>query len=165
MWFFCKGSWTCKWIISYLWDLGGEETSSCMFWLFVIEWYYFKFNKFNYVRCIRIHLFDLMTVEKMYPNIYENLFKRATKLYVTHYSWLSLFYLIRVIKYKSLFPTYSFGKLVFCLSALFVFSVCYKFDAIFISFCNIFIIIIYIAVVRYSVFLLSVITSNLNNLW
>ena len=59
----------------------------------------------------------------------------------------------------------TFPKLVFCLYAVFVFSVCSKFDVIFINFCNICIIIIYIAGVRYSVFLFWLITSNLNNLW
>ena len=50
--------------------------------------------------------------------------------------------------YKSVFSTYSFGKLVcfFCLSALFVITACSEFDVLFINFCNIWIIIIYIVV-------------------
>ena len=37
----------------------------------LIEWY-FIFNKFNYSWWLRVHLFDLMTIETMFPYIYEN---------------------------------------------------------------------------------------------
>ena len=39
-----------------------------------IKWY-FIFNKFNYSRWLSVHLFDLMTVETMFPYIYENVNK------------------------------------------------------------------------------------------
>ena len=71
--------------------------------------------------------------------------------------------------YKSVFSTYSFQKQVFFffffvfLRAFCVF--CSEFDAIFMNFWNICIIMIYIVGVRYSVFLLSLITFQLNNLW
>ena len=38
--------------------------------------------------------------------------------------------------YKSVFSTYSFGKLVLCLCARFVFSARSEFEVIFINFCN-----------------------------
>ena len=60
---------------------------------------------------------------------------------------------------------YYISKTSFLCLCRFVFSVYSKFDVIFINFCNICIIIIYIAGVRYSVFLFWLITSNLNNLW
>ena len=67
---------------------------------------------------------------------------------------------------KTIFFTYSFGKLVFfCLSAFFVFSACSEFNKISINLCNICIIIIYIVGVRYSVLLFSLIIFRLNNLW
>ena len=37
----------------------------------LIKWY-FIFDKFNYSRWLSVHLFDLMTVETMFPDIYEN---------------------------------------------------------------------------------------------
>ena len=43
----------------------------------------------------------------------------------------------------------------FCLPVLFVFSACFEFDVIFMNFCNICIIIIYILGVRYPVFVLT----------
>ena len=74
----------------------------------------------------------------------------------------SLFYSIRV--YTSLYFLPIFWKTSFsCVSVHSVFSACSEFDAIFINFCNICIIIIYIIGVRYSVFLFSFITSHLNN--
>ena len=98
----------------------------------------------------------------------DTFFKGATKLFFMHYSCvviilLFLFYFTGL--HKSVFSNYSFGKLVFCLSALFVFSSCSEFDVIFINYCNICIIIIDIIGVRYSVFLYSLMTSNLSNLW
>ena len=60
--------------------------------------------------------------------------------------------------YKSVFSTHSFGKLVFCLSALFVITVCSEFDALFTNFCNICIIIIYIVGVECFCSHLSVLT-------
>ena len=53
----------------------------------------------------------------------------------------------------------------FCLPVLFVFSACFEFDVIFLNFCNICIIIIYILGVRYPVFLFLLIIFQLNNLW
>ena len=87
----------------------------------------------------------------------------VTKLYLTHYSCVAIILLGGL--YKSLFSTYSFGKLVFCLFAIFVFSACSEFDLILINFCNICTIIIYIVGVRYSVFLFSLIIFQLSNLW
>ena len=43
-----------------------------------IKWY-FIFDKFNYSWWLGVHLFDLMTVETMFPDIYENFNKRAFK--------------------------------------------------------------------------------------
>ena len=63
---------------------------------------------------------------------------------LTHYSCVVII-LFNTGLCKSLFSTYSFGRLVFCLSALFVITACSEFDAPFINFCNICIIIIYIA--------------------
>ena len=37
----------------------------------LIKWY-FIFDKFNNSRWLNVHLFDLMTVETMFPDIYEN---------------------------------------------------------------------------------------------
>ena len=37
----------------------------------LIKWY-FIFNKFNYSRWLNVHLFDSMTVEIIFPDIYEN---------------------------------------------------------------------------------------------
>ena len=54
-----------------------------------------------------------------------------------------------------------FFFLSFCAFCVF----CSEFDAIFMNFCNICIIMIYIVGVRYSVFLLSLVTFQLNNLW
>ena len=51
----------------------------------------------------------------------------------------------------------------FCFSALFVFPARSKFGVIFINFCNICIIIVYIVGLKYSVFLFSFIISH--NLW
>ena len=75
----------------------------------------------------------------------------------THYSCVVII-LFNTGLYKSVFSTYSFGKLFFCLSVLFVFSACSEFDVIFMNVCDICIIIIYIVGVRYSVFLSSLIT-------
>ena len=86
------------------------------------------------------------------------------KLYLTHYSWVVII-LFNMGLDKSVFSTYSLGKLVFFLSAVFVFSACPEFDLILINFCNICTIIFYIVGVRYSVFLFSLITFQLNNLW
>ena len=37
----------------------------------LIKWY-FIFNKFNYSQWLNVHLFDSMTVEIIFPDIYEN---------------------------------------------------------------------------------------------
>ena len=87
--------------------------------------------------------------------------KGATKLY---YSWVVII-LFNMCLYKSVFSTYSFWKLVFCLSAVFVFPAYSEFDLILINFYNICTIIIYIVGVRYSVFMFSLITFQLKNLW
>ena len=50
-------------------------------------------------------------------------FKGATKLYFKHYSCVVII-LFNTGLYNSAFFTYSFGKLVFWISALFVFFVC-----------------------------------------
>ena len=94
----------------------------------------------------------------------DTFFKGARKSFFMHYSCVVII-LFNTGLHKSVFSTYSFGKLVFCLSALFVFSSCSEFDVIFINYCNICIIIIDITGVRYSVFLFSLMTSNLSNLW
>ena len=80
-------------------------------------------------------------------------FKGVTKLYLTHCSCVAIILFNRGL-YKSLFSTYPFGKLVFCLFAIFVFSACSEFDLILINFFNVCIIIIYIVGVRYCVFVL-----------
>ena len=85
-------------------------------------------------------------------------------IFLMHYSCVVII-LFKMGLYKSVLSIYFFGELVFCLSVLFVFSTCFKSDVIFINFCNICIVIIYIAGVRYSVFLFPFITSDLNNLW
>ena len=38
----------------------------------LIKWY-FIYDKYNYSRWLSVHLFDLMTLETMYPDVYENL--------------------------------------------------------------------------------------------
>ena len=72
--------------------------------------------------------------------------------------WL-LFYSMQVytsLHFLPFFFVFFFRKLAFFVFLhFFVFSVCSKFDVIFINFCNICIIIIYIAGARYSVFLSS----------
>ena len=67
--------------------------------------------------------------------------KGAAKSYLPHYSWVVII-LSNTGLYKSVFSTYSFGKLVFCLSVLFVFTVCSQFDVLFKNFHNICVIII-----------------------
>ena len=58
------------------------------------------------------------------------LLKGATKFYFTHYP-CEVIILFNTGLYKSVFSTYSFGKLVFYLSAYFVFSAaCSEFDVI-----------------------------------
>ena len=64
-----------------------------------------------------------------------------------------------------IFHLFFWKSFFFCISALLVFSACSEFDLTLINFCNICIIIIYIVGVRYSVFLFSLITFQLNNLW
>ena len=98
--------------------------------------------------------------------MYDNLIwlKGATKLYFTHYSCVVII-LFSTRLYQSVFSTYSFGKLVFCLSALFMFSACSEFDVTVLNFYDICIIIIYIVGVRYSVLLFSLITYHLYSLW
>ena len=76
----------------------------------------------------------------------------------------SLFYSIRVYASLYFLPILLENKF-FCLSAFFLFSACSEFDVIFMNFCNICKIIIYIVGVRYSVFLVSLITFQLSNLW
>ena len=73
--------------------------------------------------------------------------KGATSLFFTHYSCVAVI-LFNTGLYMSALSTFSFGKLVFSLSVLFVFSVCSEIDIIFINFDNICIIIAYIAGVR-----------------
>ena len=90
--------------------------------------------------------------------------KGATKMYFTDYSCV-VDILFNTSLYKSVFSVYSFGKLVFCLSVLFVFFACSEFKVIFKNFCNIWINMIYVVGVRYSVFLFSFITSHFNSLW
>ena len=53
--------------------------------------------------------------------------KEATKLYFTYYSCVVVI-LFNTSLYKSVFSTYSFEKLVFCLSTAFAFSACSEFD-------------------------------------
>ena len=64
--------------------------------------------------------------------------------------------------WKSAFATYAFVKLIFCLSALFVFSAvfCVEFDVILVNFYNIYTIIVFIVGVRYSVFLFWIIRDT-----
>ena len=58
------------------------------------------------------------------------IFKGATELYFTHYSCAVIIFSIRV--YTSLyFLLIFFGKLFFCLSALFVFSYLFEFVVIY----------------------------------
>ena len=52
-----------------------------------------------------------------------------------------------------------------CLSAFFVFSACSEFEVIFMNFFNICVIVIYIVTVKCQVFLFSLITFQLYNLW
>ena len=70
-------------------------------------------------------------------------FKGATKLYFTCYSCVVIILFNKGL-YKSAFCTYSFEKLVFCLSTKTVFSTCSEFDEIFINFYDICLVIIYI---------------------
>ena len=75
--------------------------------------------------------------------ILKSFVKGATKLYFTHQSCVVIILFNKGLC-KSVFSTYSFGRLVFCLYAFFVITACSEFDVLFINFCNICIIIIYI---------------------
>ena len=74
----------------------------------------------------------------------------------------SLFYSIRV--YTILYFLCILLKNYLSLLCFFVFSACSKFNVMFINFCKVCIITIFIVDVKYSVFLFSFITSQLNNL-
>ena len=90
----------------------------------------------------------------------KNCFKGATKLYFTHYSCVVII-LFHMSLYKSAFSTDSFGKLVFCIFALF--ALCgIRCDLH--KLYNICTIIAYIAGDRYSVSLFSK-EIRVTNIW
>ena len=82
--------------------------------------------------------------------------KEAAKLYFTQYS-RAVIILFNTGLYKSSFSNDSFGKLVFCISA--IFALC-RIRCNLHKRYNICIIFIYIAGVRYSVFLFSLISKK-----
>ena len=61
--------------VNYLMYIRPESEENFGFYIFalgkLIKWY-FIFDKFNYSWWLSVHLFDLMTVETMSPDIYEN---------------------------------------------------------------------------------------------
>ena len=61
--------------VNYLMSIRSEREANSRLYILplhkLIKWY-FTFDNFNYSRWIRVHLFDLMTVETMFPDIYEN---------------------------------------------------------------------------------------------
>ena len=85
-----------------------------------------------------------------------HLFNRTTKLYFTNYSCVVIILLHKGL-YKFVFSTDPFGKLVFCLSTFF--TLC-RIQCNLHKLYNICIIIVYIASVRYPVFLFSLISKK-----
>ena len=61
--------------VNYLMSIRSEREANSRLYILalhkLIKWY-FTFDNFNYSGWIRVHLFDLMTVETMFADIYEN---------------------------------------------------------------------------------------------
>ena len=89
------------------------------------------------VRRYRFTENDFFKCRKLIPNMFIfwwPVIKAAQKVYFTHHSCRVIIWFDTGL-YKSATSTYSFGKLVFCLSVLCVFCLfCFEFDVTFIDF-------------------------------
>ena len=121
-----------------------------------MDYFFCKIQKTLFLRCFwalpskwdffpKIRLCQLFTLQG------------AMKLYFTHYSCVVII-LFNTGLYKSVFSIDSFGRLAFCLSALFAFVCGIRRDPHKLH--NICIIIVYIVGIRYSLFLFSLISKK-----